>query len=221
MKTLKKGDHGEAVRALQRKLGVAVDGVFGIRTEAALKNYQRRIGLIADGIAGINTLSALGLTSLITSSSANPRRITEIIVHCEATPEGEDFTPEQVSEWHRQRKFSSYIRDGKRWYIGYHYIVERDGTIVPCRPESIKGCHCTGHNARSIGVSYVGGCPPRSVKGWQRMAKDTRTPQQKAALIKLLKELRAKYPEARIYGHRDFAAKPCPCFNARAEYASL
>lgn len=217
MKTLKKGDHGASVRELQRKLGVSVDGIFGAKTENAVRVYQRTHGLVADGIAGVRTLAALGLVS----ASANPRRITEIIVHCEATPEGEDFTAQQVSDWHRARGFSSYIRGGKRWYIGYHYIVERDGTIVPCRPESIKGCHCTGHNARSIGVSYVGGCPPRSVKGWQLMAKDTRTPAQKASLIKLLKELKAKYPEARIYGHRDFAAKPCPCFNAKAEYASI
>lgn len=217
MKTLKKGDIGASVRTLQQKLGITADGVFGAKTENAVRVYQRTHGLVADGIAGVRTLDALGLVS----ASANPRRITEIIVHCEATPEGEDFTPQQVSDWHRARRFSPYIRDGKRWYIGYHYIVERDGTIVPCRPERIKGCHCTGHNAHSIGVSYVGGCPPRSVRGWNRMAKDTRTPQQKAALIKLLKELKAKYPEARIYGHRDFAAKPCPCFDARAEYATL
>lgn len=217
MKTIKKGDLGSSVRTLQQKLGVTADGIFGVNTEAAVKQYQRTHGLTVDGVAGQKTLAALGLIS----APANPRRITEIIVHCEATPEGEDFTTQQVSDWHKARRFSSYIRNGKRWYIGYHYIVERDGTIVPCRPESIKGCHCTGHNVHSIGVSYVGGCPPRSVKGWQRMAKDTRTPAQKAALIKLLKELKAKYPDARIYGHRDFAAKPCPSFDAKNEYKNL
>jgi hypothetical protein len=49
------------VRALQRKLGVAADGIFGPATERALKRWQRRHGLVADGIAGPQTRSAMGL----------------------------------------------------------------------------------------------------------------------------------------------------------------
>jgi len=49
------------VRALQRKIGVAADGVFGPATERALKRWQRRHGLVADGIAGPQTRSAMGL----------------------------------------------------------------------------------------------------------------------------------------------------------------
>jgi peptidoglycan hydrolase-like protein with peptidoglycan-binding domain len=49
------------VRALQRKVGVAADGVFGPATERALKRWQRRHGLVADGIAGPQTRSAMGL----------------------------------------------------------------------------------------------------------------------------------------------------------------
>ena len=51
--------------------------------------------------------------------------------------------------------------------------------------------------------------------------KDTRTPAQKQALIKLLKELKAKYPKAKIYEHSDFANKNCPCFDAKREYKNL
>jgi hypothetical protein len=53
----KRGD----VRALQRKVGVAADGIFGPATERALKRWQRRHGLVADGIAGPQTRSAMGL----------------------------------------------------------------------------------------------------------------------------------------------------------------
>jgi putative peptidoglycan binding protein len=49
------------VRAMQRKLGVAADGIFGPATERALKRWQRRHGLVADGIAGPQTRSAMGL----------------------------------------------------------------------------------------------------------------------------------------------------------------
>ena len=49
------------VRALQRKVGVAADGIFGPATERAVKRWQRRHGLVADGIVGPQTRAAMGL----------------------------------------------------------------------------------------------------------------------------------------------------------------
>lgn len=212
MTTIKNGSRCQEVKILQQKLNLSADGVFGTMTEAAVKNFQRTHGLTADGIVGPQTWAALGISG---------RTITEIIVHCEATPEGEEFSRSTLEACHKVRKFSAYSYNGTIEHIGYHYVIHLDGSIEPCRPESIAGCHCTGHNANSIGVSYVGGCPPRSVNDWMHKAKDTRTPAQKAALLKLLKELKAKYPMAKIYGHRDFANKPCPSFDAKTEYRNL
>lgn len=137
------------------------------------------------------------------------RNIKEIIIHCSATPEGEDFTVEQIRRIHIERGFSD---------IGYHYVIYRDGSIHAGRPEAISGAHCTGHNSISIGVCYIGGCPPRSEKDWMRRGKDTRTPTQKAALLALIKELKARFPSATVHGHREFANKACPSFDAAAEY---
>jgi transglycosylase-like protein/putative peptidoglycan binding protein len=53
----------DAVRALQHKLGVTADGVYGPRTRAAVKRFQRANGLTPDGIAGPQTLAALGLAA--------------------------------------------------------------------------------------------------------------------------------------------------------------
>ena len=61
---LRAGANGAAVRALQLKLGIAADGVFGPQTRRAVKAFQRRNGLRADGIAGPVTLRALGLSRL-------------------------------------------------------------------------------------------------------------------------------------------------------------
>jgi N-acetylmuramoyl-L-alanine amidase len=56
---------GDDVRALQRKLNVLgfdagkEDGLFGPRTDRALREFQRNVGDDPDGIAGIDTLAAL------------------------------------------------------------------------------------------------------------------------------------------------------------------
>lgn len=135
------------------------------------------------------------------------RKINEIIVHCAATPEGKNFKAADIDRWHRERKMKC---------IGYHYVVDLDGTVEPGRPESEIGAHCLGHNQYSIGVCYVGGLAADG-----KTPKDTRTAAQKEALLALLNKLRAKYPNASIHGHRDFAAKACPSFDATREYKSI
>ena len=77
------------------------------------------------------------------------------------------------------------------------------------------GAHCRGYNRDSIGVCYVGGLDNRMKPC------DTRTLEQRQSLLVLLRQLIARYPGAKIYSHRDFAAKDCPCFDATEEYRSL
>lgn len=135
------------------------------------------------------------------------RRITEIIVHCSATPEGKDFTVADITRWHKARKFVT---------IGYHYVIYRNGEVHNGRPERQVGAHCTGHNSYSIGVCYIGGVAKDG-----KTPKDTRTSAQKLALERLLKHLKERFPNATIRGHRDFAAKACPSFDATEEYKDL
>ena len=56
---LRSGSRGAAVRALQRALGVAVDGIFGPATRAAVVSRQRATGLAADGVVGPQTWAVL------------------------------------------------------------------------------------------------------------------------------------------------------------------
>lgn len=126
------------------------------------------------------------------------RKIDQIIIHCSATPEGRDVTVADIDRWHRARGFQG---------IGYHYVVYLDGTIAAGRDEQLAGAHCRGHNQRSIGVCYVGGCDAGMCQ------KDTRTPAQRAALRRLVSELKQRYPGATVHGHREFAAKACPSFD--------
>ena len=138
-------------------------------------------------------------------------RPTQIIVHCAATPEGKDFTVAQIAGWHKKRGFSG--RGGT--YCGYHYVIYRDGSIHRGKPEGVRGTHTRRHNWNSIGVCYIGGVDRRG------RAKDTRTAAQKRALKNLVQELCTKHNIKKIRGHRDYAAKACPSFDARSEYSDI
>ena len=58
-RTLRRGDRGAEVAALQRALGIAADGAFGPATDRAVRAFQRAKGLAADGIVGPRTRAAL------------------------------------------------------------------------------------------------------------------------------------------------------------------
>lgn len=203
MINIKKGDRGASVRVVQRLLHIYVDGSFGPLTDEAVREFQRRSGLQVDGIVGPKTW--IRLTGMILPVSS--RTIDKIIIHCTATPEGRDYTVADITYWHKQRGFSD---------IGYHYVIYRDGTIHEGRNVNIAGAHCTGYNTHSIGVCYVGGLAADGVT-----PKDTRTQAQREALETLLVTLKGNYPRATIHGHREFAPKACPCFDARKEYQNL
>lgn len=134
------------------------------------------------------------------------RTINEIIVHCTATRAGQRFTVNDVRRWHLESGFND---------IGYHFLVLLDGTIQSGRPLEKAGAHCVGHNKNSIGVCYVGGLDSEGKPC------DTRTTEQKASLLWLLKDLKKQFPHAVIHSHRDFANKACPCFDATKEYYAI
>jgi N-acetylmuramoyl-L-alanine amidase len=136
------------------------------------------------------------------------RKVSKIIVHCTATPEGRHHDVADVRRWHLNRGFSD---------IGYHYLIHLDGTIEEGRPITKQGAHCSGENRGSIGLCYVGGMSKDMKK-----AKDTRTPEQKDSLITLIQDLIYKYNnDMTIHGHNEFANKACPSFDVKSEYANL
>lgn len=214
MQILKKGSKGDDVIALQHLLNVegykvTIDGDFGAKTETAVKMLQKAHGLEDDGIVGAKTWAVLGVKpqNVPLNLKKSTRIITEIIVHCTATPEGQATTTEQIKHYHMTHGWTD---------IAYNYVIELDGSIHNGRDVNKVGGHTTNHNAHSIGVVYVGGLAKDG-----KTAKDTRTEAQKASLLKLLKQLKAMYPKAVIYGHRNFANKACPCFDAKNEYKAI
>lgn len=133
------------------------------------------------------------------------RLVNKIIIHCTATEDGKDI---------RAKDIKAYHVNAKGWRnIGYHYVIDLDGTIEPGRPISQPGAHCLGQNAHSIGVAYVGGLK-------NGKPADTRTPAQKAALLKLVTKLVTLY-RCEVHGHCEYAKKACPCFDVQAEYGKI
>jgi N-acetylmuramoyl-L-alanine amidase len=135
------------------------------------------------------------------------REINKIIVHCSATREGENFEVAEIRKWHLARGFSD---------IGYHFYIDLYGEIHKGRDISKIGAHCKGHNRNSIGICYCGG-----VEADGKTPKDTRTTDQRRALVAVLRTLKAMYPNAVIHSHNDFANKACPSFNATLEYENI
>ena len=137
------------------------------------------------------------------------RMITLIVLHCSAVRPDQTSSVAQIDTWHRDRGF--------KFGVGYHYVVRRNGEIEAGRPEWLVGAHCVNHNKYSIGVCYEGGLNARGQPA------DTRTPEQKAALRRLLEILHRHYPKAVIVGHHDLnPMKDGPCIkNVTQEYADL
>ena len=135
------------------------------------------------------------------------REIQKIIVHCTATPEGRNVSVDEIRRWH--------VQDNGWLDIGYHWVIELDGSLEEGRKEYRNGAHAKGYNSKSVGVVYVGGCD-KDMK-----PKDTRTEAQKETLRCILEDLKVRYPKAEIIGHRDVSNKACPSFDAKDEYKDL
>lgn len=86
------------------------------------------------------------------------------------------------------------------WYVGYQYIIEKDGKVTQCRKDDEEGAHTVGQNKNSIGIMLSGNFD----------ATDP-TESQKTALRELLKQKMTQWsiPKENIVPHRKFASKTC------------
>ena len=135
--------------------------------------------------------------------------VSYIIIHCSATRETQDYTPEQLKRDHLARGFLD---------VGYHFYIRKDGTVTQHRQLDEVGAHCRPFNRCSIGVCYEGGLDATG------KPKDTRTLKQRGAIVKLLIELKQKFPKAVIRGHNEMPGavpKACPSFKPSKEFAYL
>jgi N-acetylmuramoyl-L-alanine amidase len=134
------------------------------------------------------------------------RKLTRIILHCTATPDGRHVDVDTIRSWHKKRGWSD---------IGYHYVIYLDGSVHAGRDVAKAGAHVSGHNADTIGVVYVGGTDAGG------KAKDTMNDAQQTAFVNLVKHLRDQYGPLTLHGHNEYAAKACPSFNVKQKFGWL
>lgn len=121
----------------------------------------------------------------------------KIIVHHSAYG-GNAFQYPLINEWHKQRGFP-LSKLGS--YVGYHYVIEKDGSYTQCRDEGEGGAHTVGENFSSIGVCLAG-----------NYNVEDPTPAQEKTLAKILymmQERHAAILATNIFPHRHFNQTDC------------
>ena len=107
----------------------------------------------------------------------------------------------EIRRWHTQERGWSDI--------GYHLIIDRDGTVAQGRPMERTGAHTLGENVGSIGICLIGGRGGTANDDFLTNF----TEEQEEALHTTNGLLKRQYGNVLLYGHNEYAAKACPCFN--------
>ena len=100
-------------------------------------------------------------------------------------------SPYQVDSWHKANGWTG---------IGYHYFVRKDGTIYRGRPEWATGAHAQGKNHESIGICAEGNYDEEYIM----------PDAQKDSIQELLRDIKLRYPNTTVKGHRNVGATSCP-----------
>ena len=142
-------------------------------------------------------------------------KLKYLVIHCTATAEGREVTAAQIRAAHT----NPVSKGGRGWrVVGYTDMIHLDGSIerlvdnnedANVDPWEITN-GAKGYNSVSRHIVYVGGVDHRG------KPKDTRTEAQKRAMAEYVKDFHRRFPEVKIIGHNEVAAKACPSFDVQA-----
>lgn len=198
----------DAIRSIQTGLNTLghepgpIDGLIGRNTRGAAERW-----LTADGKAAPAPAPAVPLpvTSAVIHQGAARYPVDEIIVHCAATR----------ADWMAGRPLAEKVAEIRRWHmsaplnwkdIGYHWIIDRDGKVLPGRKETVIGAHAGAEKNRgTLGVCLIGG--HGSSENDRFLQHYTR--QQDITLRQMIEAISTRTAIRRVTGHNNFAAKAC------------
>ena len=137
-----------------------------------------------------------------------------LVIHCTATKAGREVSSDEIRHWHTD----PVCKGGRGWkQVGYTDMIHLDGRIerlvrnnedANVDPWEITN-GASGYNAISRHIVYVGGVDANDAN----KAKDTRTPAQKEALKRYVRDFHMRFPQVKIIGHNQLASKACPSFD--------
>jgi len=148
-------------------------------------------------------------------------KLQYLVIHCTATPEGREVTSAEIRKWHT----SPVSKGGRGWkQVGYTDMIHLDGLVERLvknnEDANVDSWEITngvaGYNSVSRHIVYVGGMDKTN-----KNAKDTRTAAQLRALENYVKDFHRRFPEVKIVGHNQLAAKACPSFDVPAWLKSI
>lgn len=147
-------------------------------------------------------------------------KLQYLVIHCTATPEGREVSSDEIRHWHTD----PVSQGGRGWrQVGYTDMIHLDGTVERLVDNNEDGNvdpweitnGAKGYNSVSRHVVYVGGVDSAGVP------KDTRTPEQQTALEAYVESFHERFPDVKIVGHNELAAKACPSFDVQEWLASM
>lgn len=158
MKVLKLGSKGEEVEDLQLYLKIKVDGVFGPKTEEAVKKFQRENKLTPDGIVGPKTWNAMGFISTDISETTQTKE--KLIINQKYMDRDEYLLGPTKKEYlflhhtaggHDPYAVAKMWNNDSRGRIGTEFVLGGqsvfngnnlyDGTVVQAFPEGAYAWH--------------------------------------------------------------------------------
>lgn len=149
------------------------------------------------------------------------RELLYLVLHCTATKEGREVSADEIRRWHT----SPVALGGRGWkQVGYTDLIHLNGSVERLVANNedawVDDWEITngakGYNSVSRHVVYAGGLASDG-----KTPKDTRTPDQLAALEKYVKDFHRRHPKVKIIGHNQVAAKACPSFNVPTWLAQI
>jgi hypothetical protein len=218
MTVLKKGSKGESVKTLQEFLKLTTDGIFGPKTESAVKSYQKKNGLVADGVVGPKTWAHMGILNTDNAENLEVEKALEIKKHY-MTP-GTYFAGPVPKQWiflHHTAGWENPYQVADMWArddrgnVATEFILggqsvkdgstKYDGELIQCFPEGGYGWHTgTGNSVmhrNSVAIEVC--CMGQIVNGKTYV----NTPANPDQIVKLAKPFRGfqfwhKYSDAQI-----------------------
>ncbi len=132
--------------------------------------------------------NSLPKSSRLKYSQRKPSQVSQLILHHSAS---DGMTVYDIAAMH--------VRDKKWPAIGYHIVIDKDGTAYLTNPLSAQSYHCKGHNFKSIGICINANSDIHHI-----------TEPAERMLCMILTTIACNFHELSVYGHKELGQTACP-----------